>query len=364
MVFAAQQANGVFLFDAPVVQRERKRFANIHHEANGCIVGTLGLQIRTSLGRALQAVAAIERVFVRIAAVLRRVPADVIGAGDLAGDDGLVHGDEVGRPERLRPRATHHQPIRHAPTAGELADHGAADVGKVLVAGGGLHVHVVEQGYLELGESRGDATAALVVRGWTGVDHVRDEWEGVAFVVHEEDRAVQARIAIVIERLAAELQAADESHRAGGHSEQVVAKELDVRQEQFHFVVSVDVYEGALDVGVHAAAERVVGCGGRIRQRLRHQRVGNAVAGDVLSRRPREQHRRLPIPNVAAAAEPLQQAPHRALVVYHARDFREAVVVDQEVQPFFGHVGNHAVRQAVRGADAAEGVVVVVLAQQ
>ena len=364
VVFLAQQADGVVLLDAPIVECEGEAFARLEHEAHRAIAGLLGLQVRAALGGALQRIPAVDHVLAGVAAVVGGVDAGVIVAGVLAGNDALVHRHQVRRPKRLRPRCAEVQRVRYPPAAGQLAHHRVADVREVLVAGRGLHIDALEQRDLELAKQRRHVAAAAVVWRRAGVDDIGHEREGVAFVVDESDGAVQARVAVVLERFAPVLQTGNEAHGAGGHHEQIAPVDFEVGEEQFHFAVAAHIHQRSLQIAVRAAAERVVGRRRRIGQRLGHQRVGDAIPGHVFPRCAREQCRRLPVPGAAAAAETLQQPKDSAVVIHHARYFREAIVVDQDVQSFVRHTSNQVRRQPVGGSHRAEWIVVVSLVDQ
>ena len=175
--------------------------------------------------------------------------------------------------------------------------------------------------------------------------------------VREDDGAIQARIAIVLEGFAPVLDAGDQASRPRWQREHFVVADFEVREKERRFVVAPHLDQGALQIAVHPAAEWVVRGWSRIRQCLHHEIVGDAIAGDVAALGLGVEHRALPEP-FASAAQPLQQPIGTAGHVHDARNLGEAVVVDFDFQAFVRHALGQ-VRQAVGRTDWAEGVVVV-----
>ena len=364
VVFLAEQADRVVFHDPPIVEREGEARHWLDDDADRAVVRTLGRQVGTALRRALNRVAAFDGVLIWIAAVLRCIDAGVVVADVLPRHDGLVDRDQIRCAERFGPRGADEQGLYRTPSRGQLAHDGVAHVREVLVTGGGLDVQPFEHGDVELAEQGRHPPAAAVVGRRAGVHHVRDVGIGDAAGGGERDRAVEARIAVVVERLATQLHAGDEANGAGGQREQVATVELEIREQEFHLVVAHHVHQGAFDVRVDAAAKRVVRRRRRVRQRLRHQVVGNPVAREVLAGGAGIQRCDLPVPRAAAAAESLQEPIHVAIVLDLPRHLGVAVVVDQKVQPFGRDIRDHVRRQAIGRTDRAERVVVVLLVER
>ena len=357
VVFFPKQADGLGLLDRPVVECDGEVLARLDDDAEGVVVGLLRHQIHAALRRALHGVAAVDDLLFRIAAVLGRVLAGPVRARVLPRHDGLVHRHEVRHPERLRPGAAQQDLLERSPAGGDLAHDGVAHVREALVARRQLHVEGLEEGRLQLHEHRRDVAAAAVVRRRAGVHDVRHEGERVALEVREDDGAIQARIAIVLEGFAPVLDAGDQASRPRWQREHFVVADFEVREKERRFVVAPHLDQGALQVAVHPAAEWVVRGWSRIRQCLHHEIVGDAIAGHVAALGLGVEHRAFPEP-VGAATQPLQQPIGTAGDVHDARNLGEAVVVDFDFQAFVRHALGQ-VRQAVWRTDWAEGVVVV-----
>ena len=90
MVFFAKQADRVFLFNFPVVQREHQVLKRLEHNTEIGVGRLFGHQVLAATGLALHAVTAVEAVLVRV-----NVEADVIVSRVRPGDIAFVDCDEV-----------------------------------------------------------------------------------------------------------------------------------------------------------------------------------------------------------------------------------------------------------------------------
>ena len=206
-------------------------------------------------------------------------------AGVRAGGAVVVDLHQVGRAEPLRPGAAEGDAGHGGPRGGD-ARHlgGRVDIGEVLDAAGELEVELLDQrdvhlgadeGHEQLGEGRIDVAHAIGVGQFAGAGDVAAV-EHAGHGIGEGDRAVDARVAVVVERLAPPLDAGGDAEVAAGKREQIVAADLGVGQRKAGAALAGHVDAEGLDRGggigravaeariVEApAVERVVGVGRR-----------------------------------------------------------------------------------------------------
>ena len=216
------------------------------------------------------------------------------------------------------------------------------------------------QRHLEFGVGRLDIALAFgVEREVVALQVIGGE---AADRIREHDRAVLARIAVVLERLAARFEAEGRSDIAGPEGEQVGPRELEVPRGDGRVVAAVDGNRDRLDRGdlagrtvaagevVDAAAvERVVGVRRGAGERLLEQRVGDAVFL-VLRRGHRIEQRRFPVPAFPVAAQAGEDARGQVF------DFRLAWTrIDGAIGRRIGQRAQHEIERGARVAGKAVG---------
>ena len=359
MILFAEQTDGVFLLDFPVVDTESEIIERLEYEADREVLRLFRLKLIATLGQTQRAFAAGRCADTRFfGGVLTDVVRPRIGARN----NRLVHGDEVRDAEALRPRCTQQQVVERSPAKRDLADGGITEVGEVFVTTSQLHVEVLQHRQRELGEHGVRATITRAVRCRRGVHHVGDERIGITTCSGEANGAVEARIAIIDEGFFASFETHHHAGLAARQIKEIVAGELGIEHRELGLGETRDIDERPRDVGIDATAEGVIRSGRRIVERFLHQSIADAVVRHVVVGRLVPSDRGFPVPRTDFTAEALHDTEHVAVVVDGAISFRPAVVVHQQRNARTGHTRNHRRRQTVWRAAGAERVVVVLRA--
>ena len=201
----------------------------LQHDARAPGGGGFGLQVR--IAGALRAdrerLGAIGEGADRPGAQLR-LAADIVDAGVRAGDDARVDLFEVGRLEPLRIAAAQADAADHVPGARDLRLRDRADVAVMFEPSRQLEFEIAHQRHVhrraddrdgQFGVGGEDGAAAAGVGRRAGADEVRAIGDA-ADAVGEGRRAIDARIAVVELRFAADLGAERQAEIAAGQRQQ------------------------------------------------------------------------------------------------------------------------------------------------